>query len=209
MAEEIVLWSTSEFRFARVGDTYATGSSIMPQKRNPDAAELVRGKAARVHGDLQTLLTLVKGLPLAYNRDLQEDKRPLFDALDTTTASVRMTARIWRTLELDADRFADELAGDFSLATEIADGLVRQGVAFRRAHEIVGRIVAGAERRGKKLDRLGRDELAELAGSMPDGVDLGSLDLDPRAAAERRVSTGGTASREIVRQVARLRETLG
>ena len=205
MAEEIVLWSSSEFRFARVGDTYATGSSIMPQKRNPDGAELIRGKTARVHADLLTLLGLVKALPLAYNRDLQEDKRPLFDAMDTTTASLRMMGRIWRTLELDRNRFEDELLGDFSLATELADCLVQQGFAFRRAHEIVAGVVAAAERAGKKLDGLGADELRRLS---PEGADLTAVGLDPFAAAERRTSRGGTSTSEIARQLELLRAML-
>ena len=202
MAEELVLWSTREFDFVRLDDAWSTGSSIMPQKRNPDAAELVRGKASRVQGDVLALLSLVKALPLAYNRDLQEDRPPLYDAVDTTCDSLRAMAGMWRTLEIRTDRFEHELAGDPSLATEIADWLAARGMPFRRAHELVARLALLAEERGVGFDRLEREELMALHPDLPD--ELERL-LDPRAAAERRVSLGGTAWSEISRQVALLR----
>ncbi len=205
IAEELVVWSSAEFRFVRVGEQYATGSSIMPQKRNPDAPELVRGRAAVVAGQLQALLSLVKGLPLAYNRDLQEGRRPLFDAVESTRDSLRILAGTLRTLEIDRDRFEQELRGDFSLATELADLLATRGVPFREAHEIVGRIVLWCERHGVGLDGLPREEAAKFHPELD--RDLGEL-LDPRAAAERRTSTGGTAWSEIERQLSRLRERL-
>ncbi|MEM7357278.1 MAG: argininosuccinate lyase, partial [Acidobacteriota bacterium] len=154
MAEELVLWSSVEMAFVRLGDDYTTGSSIMPQKRNPDAAELVRGKSARVYGDLTTLLNLVRALPLAYNRDLQEDREPLFDAVETTLASVRIAAGMWRTLRVFHERYESALQGDFSLATELADLLVDRGVPFREAHEVVGRIVVWCEEQGAGLEAL-------------------------------------------------------
>jgi argininosuccinate lyase len=196
-AEELVVWSSAEFGFVRMGDGYATGSSIMPQKRNPDAAELVRGKAGRVIGDLQALLTMVKGLPLAYNRDLQEDRAALFDAVDTTIGCAAITAGCWRTLTFASDRYEKALQGDFLLATELADWLATRGVPFRDAHHVAGRVVADCESRGIGLDALSEDELVghhrELAGAQSW--------LNPRGAAERRTSFGGTCSAEITRQV--------
>jgi len=202
MAEELVLWSSAEFAFVRLAEAYTTGSSIMPQKRNPDAPELVRGKAARVIGDLVALLTLVKGLPLAYNRDLQEDKAPLFDAVDTTRDAVRIMAGVWRTLTFDAERFESALRGDLSLATELADHLAAGGVPFREAHEIVARLVRWCERHGRKLDDLTPAEAAAFHPGL--STALGDA-LDPRAAAERRTSLGGTAWCEIERQLALFR----
>ena len=176
------------------------------QKRNPDAAELVRGKSARVYGDLQTLLVLVKALPMAYNRDLQEDREPLFDAVDTTLESVRITAGMWRGLRVDRQRFEASLKGDFCLATELADLLVERGVAFREAHEAVGRIVRWCEEEGTDLRALTPEEAKRFHPRFPE--DFGSW-LDPRAAAQRRTSQGGTAWSEVVRQVGLLRETVG
>jgi argininosuccinate lyase len=205
MAEELVLWSSSEFRFVRLGETYATGSSIMPQKRNPDAAELLRGKSARVLAAAQGLLILVKGLPLAYNRDLQEDRSLLFDAVETTLDSVGIAAGMWRTLAFDARRFEAELDGDFSLATELADYLAQRGVPFREAHEVVGRIVRHCEEEGHDLRGLTPDLAYSFHPLL--GGELGDV-LDPRQAAERRTSRGGTAGVEIRRQAELLRAEL-
>jgi len=206
MADELVLWSSSEFAFVRLGEAYATGSSIMPQKRNPDAAELIRGKAARVHGHVAALLSLTRGLPLAYNRDLQEDRAPLFDAVETTLACLQVAAGAWRTLTLAPDRFERALRGDFALATEIADRLAGGGVPFREAHGVAGRIVRACEERGVGLDGLTAEEAAAFHPALAGGID--DL-LDPRAAAERKTSAGGTASREVARQVAALRAAYG
>ena len=205
MGEELVLWSSAEFGFVRLGDAYTTGSSIMPQKRNPDAAELVRGKAARVLGGLQTLLCLTKGLPLSYNRDLQEDREALFDAVETTLACLRITSGMWRTLAFREERFEEELKGDFSLATELADYLVQRGVPFRQAHAAVGRLVRQLEERGLTLAGLTPEMAA--AADPAFGEDLREW-MDPRAAAERRQSLGGTAWTEIVRQVEKLRNRI-
>ncbi|MEE8522488.1 MAG: argininosuccinate lyase [Thermoanaerobaculia bacterium] len=205
MAEELVLWSSAEWDLVRLSEAYTTGSSIMPQKRNPDAAELVRGKSARVIGDLMTLLALTRALPLSYNRDLQEGREPLFDAVLTTLDAVRITAGMWRTLDVRRDRFEAELKGDFSLATELADALVERGVPFREAHEAVGKMVRWCEERGGDLSALTPEAAREFHPRMPE--DLAPW-LDPRAAAERRTSRGGTAWREVVRQVEELRRTL-
>ncbi|MEM9554717.1 MAG: argininosuccinate lyase [Acidobacteriota bacterium] len=205
-AEELVVWSSAEFRFVRLGEAYATGSSIMPQKRNPDAAELLRGKAARVTGALVSLLALTQRLPMAYNRDLQDDREPLFDAVETTIASVRIAAGIWRTLEIDAARFEDELEGDFSLATELADLLASRGVPFREAHEVVGSIVRWCEEQGKDLRALLEPGVATRFHPRLEG-DLRET-LSPRAAAHRRRSRGGTAPEEITRQIALLHDLI-
>ena len=205
-SEELVLWSSREFGLVRLGDAYSTGSSIMPQKRNPDAPELVRGKAGRVIGDLQALLVMVKGLPLAYNRDLQEDREALFDAVDTTTACVRITAGTWRTLEVRGDRYEEALRGDFLLATELADHLVTQGLPFRDAHHVAGRVVAALEAEGEDFSALDLPRLRTFSDHF--GDDALSW-LDPRGAAERRTSYGGTASSEVRRQVGMLREWAG
>jgi argininosuccinate lyase len=205
MAEELVLWSTAEFALVRIDDAWTTGSSIMPQKRNPDAAELVRGKCGRVFGDVQALLTMVKGLPLAYNRDLQEDREALFDAVHQTLACTRVMAGMWRQLGVRADRYEEELRGDFLLATELADYLVTQGVAFREAHHVAGRVVAWCEERGGNFSLLSAADLPRFHPAL--GAEALRW-LDPRAAAERRTSLGGTAPGELDRQVELLSDWL-
>jgi argininosuccinate lyase len=205
MAEELVLWSSAEMDLVRLSDRHTTGSSIMPQKRNPDGAELVRGKAGRVFGDLQALLVLVKGLPLAYNRDLQEEREPLQDLIRQTLDSLLLMTAMWRDLEVRRDRFEATLRGDFALATELADALVRRGVPFRDAHEAVARMVRWCEEQGGDLALLDKGRGAQLHPSLPS--DLGEL-LDPRAAVARRTSRGGTSWPEVERQVELLRGTL-
>ena len=203
MAEELVLWSTAEFGLVRMGEGYATGSSIMPQKRNPDAAELVRGKAGRVYGDLQALLTMVKGLPLAYNRDLQEDREALFDAVLTTTSCARITAGMWATLTVN-DVYLDRLQGDFLLATELADYLASKGLPFRDAHHVSGSLVKWCEDRGGNFSLLTLDVLKQHHKLFEqDAMDW----LEPTSAAERRTSLGGTAWCEIERQLGLLTST--
>jgi argininosuccinate lyase len=203
MAEELVLWSSAEFRLVRMGEGFATSSSIMPQKANPDGAELVRGKAGGVFADLQTLLVLTKGLPLAYNHDLQEDRPPLYHAIFQTIGSVRLMAAMWRALEVDSDRFEDELRADLSLATELADHLAEQGVPFREAHEAVARLVRWCEEQGSNLTAADSGAARQFHPLLPDDL---SPWLDPRAAVERRKTHGGTAWTEVERQVALLRE---
>lgn len=203
MSEELILWASSEFHFIRLSDSYTTGSSIMPQKRNPDAAELIRGKVGRVVGALNALMVQVKGLPMAYNRDLQEDREALFDAVSTTVASVEIMAGMWTELTVRADRFETELHGDFSLATELADFLVNQGVPFRDAHATVGRMVQDCDARQVNLAALSAAEAAGYHASFSQTYhDL----LDPRQAAQRRTSAGGTAWSEIEAQIQELRK---
>lgn len=206
LGEEIVLWSTDEFGFVRVGDAFSTGSSIMPQKRNPDVAELVRGKTGRVVGSLVALLTTVKGLPLSYNRDLQEDKEPLFQAADTLVRCLRATTGMVRSLRFDRQRLEDVAAGGFSLATDLAEELVRRGVPFRDAHEVVGGLVKLAESRKGGLDDL--DE-AELEAAHPAlGAAISDL-LEVRQAVERRASSLGTATSAVASQLEAAREAIG
>ncbi len=202
LGEEIVLWATSELGFARVGDAFSTGSSIMPQKRNPDVAELVRGKAGRVVGDLVSLLTLVKGLPMTYDRDLQEDKEPVFDAVDTLRLVLPAITGTVASLSFDRDRLEQAAMGGFALATDLAEELVRRGVPFREAHEVVGDVVRLAESRGVDLDGLDPDELAEAHPALDPGVaDL----LDARAAVDRRDASLGTATSSVRTQLDRAR----
>jgi argininosuccinate lyase len=190
LGEEIVLWSTSEFAYARLGDDYSTGSSMMPQKRNPDVAELVRGKSGRVVGDLVALLTVVKGLPLSYDRDLQEDKEPVFDAVDTLLLSLRAMTGAVASLVFDRERLAAAASDSFALATDVAERLVQLGVPFRQAHEGVGVLVREAESLGIGLDRL---PSASIAGVHPTLAEEWHELMDPRAATGRRSGSSGTS----------------
>jgi argininosuccinate lyase len=203
LGEEIVLWTSTEFGWARLGDAFSTGSSIMPQKRNPDVAELVRGKAGRVIGDLTALLVTLKGLPLTYNRDLQEDKEPVFDAIDTLTLCLPAMAGAVASLTFDADGLRARAADGFALATDVAEALVATGVVFREAHERVGRFVALCERRGLALD----EATDEFAAAFPElttaGVDAADL-LEPGRAVARRASRLGPAPVSVAHQLVTL-----
>jgi argininosuccinate lyase len=159
LAEELVLWSTAEFAFIELADAYSTGSSLMPQKKNPDVPELVRGKAGRTIGNLVALLTVVKGLPLTYNRDLQEDKEPIFDTARTLRDSLEVMAGAIATLRVNEQRMREAASDPMLLATDLAEALVREGVAFREAHEAVGRIVAHCLEKDADLRSLSREDL--------------------------------------------------
>jgi argininosuccinate lyase len=161
LAEDIILYATSEFGFFELGDAIATGSSLMPQKKNPDSMELVRGKAGRVFGDLMGLLTTLKGLPLAYNKDMQEDKEAVFDAFDTVSASLSVTATVLRNIGVNKERAAIASKSGYMNATELADYLVRKGMPFRDAHEVVGKIVMRAIEAGKELEDMDLSEFGE------------------------------------------------
>lgn len=158
-SEEIILWCTNEFSFIELDDGYSTGSSIMPQKKNPDVAELVRGKTGRVYGDLMTLLTVMKGIPLAYNKDMQEDKEALFDGLDTATLAIQTFCGMVKTMKVKKDSMRKGAALGFTNATDVADYLVKKGMAFRNAHEIVGEIVLECIKQNKMIEELTLDEL--------------------------------------------------
>ncbi len=205
LAEELVLWSSHEWRFARIGEEFTTGSSIMPQKQNPDMAELVRGKTGRVYGDLMALLTVMKGLPLAYNRDMQEDKEPLFDATDTTARSLSIMARMISTVVFDADRFEAEMKADFLLATELADYLARKGIPFRRAHQVVGAIVQQCNSTKCSLAEL---PLAAYREHSPlFARDLYDV-LTPRVSIALKKSAGSTSPQEVHRALRRWEKKL-
>lgn len=200
--EEIILWANPAYGFVRLPDAYATGSSIMPQKKNPDVAELMRGKTGRVYGDLVTLLTIMKGLPLAYNRDLQEDKEPFLDADRTVSLSLELMAGMLAALRFDADRMARALSAGFLNATELADYLVSRGIPFREAHHITGRAVALAEERNLPLEALPPEDLHALCERIePDVFDV----LDYRAAVARRNAPGGTGPLSLDRQFKNIR----
>jgi argininosuccinate lyase len=205
LAEEIVLWSTPEFGFCTPHDRFATGSSIMPQKKNPDSMELVRGKSARVVGDLMALLTLVKSLPLTYNRDLQEDKEPLFDAFDTVIAALQISRGVVETLRFHTDRMRVVAAGGFSTATDVADYLVRRGVPFRQAHEIVGATVRYCEQAGCELHDLSVAQWQAIDPRFDDAVRQ-AVDVEASVAARR--SYGGTAPPRVREQMERARDLL-
>lgn len=199
LSEELVLWMTSEFRFCEIGDAFTTGSSMMPQKKNPDVAELVRGKCGRVVGDLVSLLITMKGLPLAYNRDMQEDKPALTDAMDTWEASVDVTARMVPAIEFNTERMRQALTDGFVTATELADHLVQRGVPFRECHHVVGKIVASCIADGTRLDELTVEAYRSFHPDFGDDV----LDwVDPEQAVERRDLPGGPARGRVLAAIA-------
>jgi argininosuccinate lyase len=204
LAEEIVLWSSAEFAFVRLPDAFATGSSIMPQKRNPDVAELARARTGRVHGALVSLLTMLKALPLSYNRDLQEDKRAFFDAEDTLIETLAVFAAMVPELQFDAGRARRAATADYALATDLADYLVRKGLPFRDAHGAVGRLVQYAEEQGKPFARLTIAEYRKFSPLFAPDV----LKLDLSAALSARDLPGGTAPRRVAAALRRWKRRL-
>jgi argininosuccinate lyase len=205
LAEEVVLWATKEFSFVTLDDAYSTGSSIMPQKKNPDVAELARGKAGRLVGDLAGLLTTLKALPLAYNRDLQEDKEPVFDAVDTLEVLLPAFSGMVATLTFHTDRLESLAPQGFALATDVAEWLVRQGVPFRVAHEVAGACVRDCESRGVELWDLTDDDLARLSEHLT--PDVRSV-LSVAGSLASRDAVGGTAPVRVTEQLAAARERL-
>ncbi len=205
-AAEVVLWTSSEFGFARLDDSVAKGSSIMPQKRNPEPAELLRGKTGRVVGDLTALLVLVKGLPLTYMSDLQEDKESLFDAVDTLQGSLQAAAAIMRGLHFKPEAMAQALRGGFLTATDLADYLVRKGTPFRNAHHDSGRAVQLAESRGLELWELDLDSLVEINSRIEEDV---FAVLDPEGSARARDVLGGPAPSRVGEQLEAARRRSG
>jgi argininosuccinate lyase len=205
ISEELVLWSTQEFGFMQMSDAFTTGSSMMPQKKNPDMAELVRGKTGRVVGALVTLLVLLKGLPLAYNRDLQEDKIPLFDAFDTVDACLTVLAGAIDSATFRADAMRKALREGFLDATEIADYLAEKGVPFREAHHVAGRLVARAVAASKVLSELTIEEMRAEHPALDTDIYAA---LDPETIVERRDVLGGPARAQVTAQLARLEQRL-
>ncbi len=205
LAEELVIWMSAPFGFVRIADRFCTGSSIMPQKKNPDVPELMRGKTGRVYGSLVALLTVVKGQPLAYNKDNQEDKEPLFDAADTLRDVLTLLAELLKGVEPRPERMRAALREGFATATDLADYLVRKGMAFRDSHETVARAVSAAEKAGKDLADLSAAELVAISPLI--GADVRAL-LTPEGSVASRSGIGGTAPEAVRAAIERARKRL-
>lgn len=206
LAEEIILWSSQEFGFIELDDAFSTGSSIMPQKKNPDMAELIRGKTGRVYGNLVGLLTTLKGLPLAYNKDMQEDKEGMFDTVRTVTGSLRIFAGMIRTMTVNTDVMEQEVSKDFSNATELADYLAAKGMPFREAHEVTGKLVFTCIQKGCVLKDLSLSDMQRESVLIEEDIyDV----LAPVAAVRRRNSYGGTGFDQVRVQIGKAGELLG
>jgi len=204
--EELILWNSHEFSFIEMDDAYSTGSSIMPQKKNPDVAELIRGKTGRVYGSLMGLLTTMKGIPLAYNKDMQEDKEPAFDAIDTVKLCVPVFTAMIATMKVKKDAMLKGAKGGFTNATDVADYLVKKGMPFREAHEVVGKMVAMALGNGKALDEFTMDEFKQCSAIFEQDIyDAISM----TTCVEGRSIIGGPASDTVKKAIAEGRELLG
>ena len=204
-SEEMILWNSQEFKFAIIDDSFATGSSLMPQKKNPDIAELIRGKVGRVYGSLFGLLTIMKALPLAYNRDMQEDKIHLFEALQTTKDSLLLAAGLLKNTTFNESRFEEELNGDLLLSTDLVDYLVRKNVPFRKAHHIVGNIVAVCVEQNKKLNQLSIQEYKKISPKFEKDIfDL----LTSHKSVENKKSAGSTSPKEVKKQLKRWKNAI-
>jgi len=199
--EDLILWSTGEFNFVEIADAFTTGSSIMPQKKNPDVAELIRGKTGRVYGNLVALLTLLKGLPMSYNRDLQEDKEPLFDTVDTVKACLKILAEMIRHMKFNRGKMQQEAEGGFSTATDLAEYLVMKGVPFREAHGIVGKLVRFCIESNKDLAALSMEEFSPFCSLI--GADVYDC-LSLQNSVQSRKSYGGTAGEQVREQIRRI-----
>ena len=203
LSEELVLWSSADFNFITLSDAFCTGSSIMPQKKNPDVPELVRGKSGRVYGNLVSLLTLMKSLPLAYNKDTQEDKEPLFDTIDTVKGSLKVFADMIREMQVNAEPMRIAAARGFSTATDVADYCVRKGIPFRQAHEIVGKTVRFCVENGKDIPELSIDEFKSFSDAIEEDIyDFVTLEASVNA----RRATGGTAREAVKKELDRARQ---
>ncbi|MBN2075649.1 MAG: argininosuccinate lyase [Dehalococcoidales bacterium] len=205
LAEEVILWSSSEFGFIEIDDAYVTGSSIMPQKKNPDIAELVRGKTGRVYGRLMSLLTIMKGLPLSYNSDMQEDKEGFFDCVDTLLSSLEVFTGMISTIKINADKMGIAAGEGYILATDLADYLVKKGAAFRDAHGVVARLVAYAVQENKNLDELSINEYKEYSPLFEDDVTSISVEMSLAA----RDNPGGTAPSQVEKALKKAKELVG
>lgn len=205
IAEEIILWATDEFKFIELPDRFSTGSSMMPQKKNPDPAELIRGKTGRVYGNLISLLTTLKGLPLTYNRDMQEDKEPLFDTLDTVTMSLRIMIEMLPEISFNKERMKEACSGGYITATDLAEYLVKKGVPFRNAHEITGNIVLYSIERGKALTELTIEEFKKFSEKIE--KDVYEI-LTPEGSVRSKVSFGSTSKESVKEQIRILKRRL-
>jgi argininosuccinate lyase len=205
MAEELVIWSSAEFSFIEISDAFCTGSSIMPQKKNPDVPELMRGKTGRVYGNLFALLTLAKGLPLAYNRDLQEDKEPVFDSVDTVVSTLRLLSKMLPQIRIHSETMAKMAGQGFTAATDLADYLARRDVPFRKAHHVAGRIVQYCIQAGKDLGECSLDELKGFHKAFEEDI---FAYLEISSIVDRRRSVGGTATLRVKEAIARAKADL-
>ncbi len=205
LAEELILWSTEEFKFIALPEAFTTGSSIMPQKKNPDVAELTRGKTGRVYGNLLSLLTTMKGLPLSYNRDMQEDKLPVFDSADTIKSCLAVMIGMFPGIRFDTQRLRGTAGDGYSTATDLAEYLVRKEVPFRKAHEITGKVVLYCINKKKKLEALTLKELNTFSDRISDDI-FSFIKAD--ASVMNKKSTGGTSVNEVIKQISRLRKTV-
>jgi argininosuccinate lyase len=204
-AEELVLWTTKEFSFAQISDAYTTGSSIMPQKKNPDLAELVRGKTGRVYGSLMNLLTIMKGLPLAYNRDMQEDKQPMFDVVQTVRQSVFIFAHVLVHTAFNKEHLSEELRTDFLTATDMADYLVTKGIPFREAHEITGKVVQYCIEHKMYFGNLDLEALRQFSTKFESDIFECIL---PQSSVDHKQSAGSTNPHEVKKQIVHWTRTL-
>lgn len=199
--EELINWSSAEFGFIEIDDAYSTGSSIMPQKKNPDMAELIRGKSGRIYGDLMALLTICKGLPLAYNKDLQEDKEPLFDAVDTLKSSIGIFTEMIATMTVKKDKMAAAAKFGYMNATDAADYLVAKGIPFRDCHEIIGKMVLYAINKGAALDELTMDEFKSFSNAFDEDI-YAAIDIVNCIKAKK--SEGSTSFESVKKQLSDL-----
>jgi argininosuccinate lyase len=206
LSEELVLWASEEFRFVKLADGYCTGSSIMPQKKNPDIPELIRGKSGRVVGNLMALLMILKGLPLTYNRDLQEDKEPVFDTVDTVSQSIAIAAELLNNMEFNTERLELSTKGGYMTATDLADYLVVKQVPFRQAHAIVGKTVAYCIEKELELEALSLEELQNFSDKI--GEDVFEV-LGVKGSVASRKSIGGTSQNMVEKALAKAEEALG
>ena len=204
-AEEIIIWSTDEFKFIELDDAFSTGSSIMPQKKNPDMAELIRGKSGRVYGNLVGLLTVLKGTPLTYNKDMQEDKEGMFDTMETVLGSLKIFEGMVRTMTINITRLHQAVHSDFSNATELADYLAAKGMPFRKAHEVTGKLVFTCIQKGIYLLDLPIEEMKKESNLLEQDV---YEVLAPQAAVSRRNSYGGTGFSQVSEQIAKGKKLL-
>jgi argininosuccinate lyase len=205
LSEELILWSTEEFRFAEISDRFTTGSSIMPQKKNPDVAELTRGKTGRIYGNLMSLLTILKGLPLAYNRDMQEDKLPVFDTVDTVKACIGILSGMLPEITFNRTRMRTTAGEGYSTATDLAEYLVKKGVSFRDAHKITGKIVRYCINKKTGIESLELKELRSFSRLISE--DIFSA-VDPSHSVKTRSSFGGTSPSEVMRQIRHYKKLL-
>jgi argininosuccinate lyase len=204
LAEELILWSSTEFGFIEIGEAFTTGSSIMPQKKNPDVAELARGKTGRVYGHLMGILTTMKSLPLAYNRDMQEDKEGLFDTIDTLQASLEVFAGMVKTIKVNTERIAQAMKTDYILATDLADYLVKKGMPFRKAHSVIAKLGEYAMSKGKNFRELGRKEYRNFSVLFAGDV----YSITPESSVAARNVVGGTSPQQVGKALRRARRLI-